>query len=204
MFRRSSFHFFTRFLPGCPGLSWPWLITGLSHQSPFFSIATALLSSFFLDLLVGCSSTWRCAYEHFSQNWQPLLVQENKHSEKCHLSQNELFNPCKAIETFYHWDFFLWDFEFSMIFAHSAAWKNSETHLTVSFFHAYWHRGGNCNCILWSTARWTPIANNLQDSLYTLFCPLILNHGVSLKISASGPKVLISNFLFDTSLHHSF
>ena len=36
-------------------------------------------------------------------------------------------NPCKAIETFYHWDFFLWDFEFSMIFDHSAAWKNSET-----------------------------------------------------------------------------
>ena len=51
-----------RFLPGCPDLSWPWLITGLSYQSPFFSIATALfLPSFFLDLLVGWSSTWRCA-----------------------------------------------------------------------------------------------------------------------------------------------
>ena len=40
-------------------------------------------------------------------------------------------NPCKAIETFYHWDFFLWDFGFSMIFAHSAAWKNSEMDLMV-------------------------------------------------------------------------
>ena len=28
----------------------------------------------FLDLLFGCSSTWRCAYEHFSPNRQPLLV----------------------------------------------------------------------------------------------------------------------------------
>ena len=28
--------------------------------------------------------------------------------------------------------------------------------------------------------------------------------GVLLQISASGPKVLISNFLFDTSFHHSF
>ena len=30
-------------------------------------------------------------------------------------------NPCKAIETFYRLDFCLWDFGFSMIFAHSAA-----------------------------------------------------------------------------------
>ena len=30
-------------------------------------------------------------------------------------------NPCKNIETFYHWGFCLWDFGFSMIFADSAA-----------------------------------------------------------------------------------
>ena len=30
-------------------------------------------------------------------------------------------NPCKAIATFYHWDFYLWDFGSSMVFAHSAA-----------------------------------------------------------------------------------
>ena len=56
----------------------------------FLNIATALLSSFFLDLSVGCSSTWRCAYEHFSPNLQPLLVLKNKHSGGCHFSQNEL------------------------------------------------------------------------------------------------------------------
>ena len=68
-----------RFLSGRPDLSWllSRLTTGcrtFSCQSFFFNIATALLSSFFLDLLLGCSSTWRCAYEHFSPKRQPLLV----------------------------------------------------------------------------------------------------------------------------------
>ena len=65
-------------------------------------------------------------------------------------------NPCNAIKTFYHWDFFLWDFGFSTHLPHSAAWKNSETDSTV-IFHAYSYRGGNCNCLLQNTARWTPI-----------------------------------------------
>ena len=43
-------------------------------------------------------------------------------------------NPYKAIGTFYHSDFYLWDFGSSMVFAHSAAWKNSETDLMVNFF----------------------------------------------------------------------
>ena len=49
-----------------------------------------------------------------------------------------------------------------------------------------------------------PLPTISKNSLYTLFCPWILDHGVLLKISASGSKVLISNFLLDTSLHHSF
>ena len=49
-----------------------------------------------------------------------------------------------------------------------------------------------------------PLPTISKNSLYTLFCPLILDHGVLLKISASGSKILISNFLFDTYLHHSF
>ena len=73
----------------------------------------------------------------------------------------------------------------------------------VNFFHAYWYRGGNCNCFLSHIARWFPSANNLQE-FFVLFCSLILDHGVLLKIPTSGPKVLISNFLLDTSLHHSF
>ena len=43
-----------------------------------------------------------------------------------------------------------------------------------------------------------------KNSLYTLFCSLILDHGVLLIISVSGPKILISNILLDTSLHIVF
>ena len=57
-------------------------------------------------------------------------------------------NPCMAIETFYHWDSFLWDFGFSTLFSHSAAWKNLETDSAVSFLHAYLYRDGNYICLL--------------------------------------------------------
>ena len=56
--------------------------------------------------------------------------------------------PCKANETFSHWDFFLRDFDFSTHFSHSAAWKNWEMDSAVSFSHVHWCRAGNCNCLL--------------------------------------------------------
>ena len=49
-----------------------------------------------------------------------------------------------------------------------------------------------------------PLPTISKNSLYTLFCPLILDHGVHLTISVSHPKILISNILLDTSFHHSF
>ena len=73
----------------------------------------------------------------------------------------------------------------------------------VNSYHAYSYRGGKLQLSLFTHC---PLVSHCQqspeNSLYTLFCPLILDHGV-LKISASGPKVLMSNFLFDTSFHHS-
>ena len=84
-------NFLSLLFPDFPGRSWHSSVTGpLSCQSPFFRIVTALLPSFYLDLFVGCSSTWRCANEHFSPNQQPLLVLKNKHTGGCHYSQNEL------------------------------------------------------------------------------------------------------------------
>ena len=47
-----------------------------------------------------------------------------------------------------------------------------------------------------------PLPTISKNSLYTLFCSLILDHGVSFIISISGPKILISYFLLDTSFHH--
>ena len=49
-----------------------------------------------------------------------------------------------------------------------------------------------------------PLPTISKNSLYTLFCTLILDHGVLLIISISGAKIIISNFLLDTSFHHSF
>ena len=48
-----------------------------------------------------------------------------------------------------------------------------------------------------------PLSTISKNSLYTLFCPLILDHDVLLKISTSAPKI-ISNLLLDTSFHRSF
>ena len=72
-----------------------WRNTALvnwTHQIGFsmFGLSTALLSPFFLDLLLGCSSTCRCAEEHFSPNLHPFWDLQNKHSEGSHFSQNEL------------------------------------------------------------------------------------------------------------------
>ena len=43
-----------------------------------------------------------------------------------------------------------------------------------------------------------------KNSLYTLFCSLILDHGVLVIISIFGPKIIISNVLLDSSFHHGF
>ena len=72
-------------------------------------------------------------------------------------------NPCTAIEESYHLGFCLWDFGFSMHFSHSAAQKISQKDSAVSILHAYPYRVGNCNCLLWNTARWLSIANNLLE-----------------------------------------
>ena len=42
-------------------------------------------------------------------------------------------NPCKTIETFFHWDSCLWDFWFSTHFSHSAAWKEFGDGFGVTF-----------------------------------------------------------------------
>ena len=47
-----------------------------------------------------------------------------------------------------------------------------------------------------------PLPTISKNSLSTRFCPLILDHGVSVIISISGTKIPISYVLLDTSLHH--
>ena len=49
-----------------------------------------------------------------------------------------------------------------------------------------------------------PLPTISKNSLYTLFCPLILDHGDPFIISVSGFKIVISYVMLDTSLHHRF
>ena len=131
----------------------------------------------------GCCTFVIILWRHFSRLFINLMMciralfsQICKHSWSCRTSILEgatvhkmsyckflWGNPCKAIATFYHWVSYLWDFGSSMVFAHSAACKISETDLMVSLSCTYSYRGGNCNCLLSHTAHWFPIANNLQE-----------------------------------------
>ena len=47
-----------------------------------------------------------------------------------------------------------------------------------------------------------PLPTISQTSLFTLFCPMILDHGACFKISISGFKILHSQILLDTSFYH--
>ena len=184
-----------------------WLTTGC-HVPPcrsyFFNMATALSSSFFWtfywvvhqpdDVHTStshriCNNSWTCRTS--------TLEDATFHK----MEWRKLFwsNPCMDIETFYHWDSCLWDFGFSMFFFHSVVWKNSET---VWLSHL-------CALIDFVTEtiivsiRALPVGFPLptisKNSLLTLFCPLILAHGVCLIISVSGFKILNSWILLDPS-----
>ena len=74
----------------------------------------------------------------------------------------------------------------------------------MSLFHAYSYRGRTAIVSFHTLPVGFPLPTISKNSLYTLFCSLILDYGVLLKISIPDPKILIPNFLLDTSFHHSF
>ena len=64
---------------------------------------------------------------------------------------------------------------------------------------------GNCNCLLSHTVRWFPITNNLQEFfVHAVLFPDSWPRRSSQNFPLLAPKILISNFLLDTSFHHSF
>ena len=108
-------------------------------------MATALLSPFFWDVLLGCSSTWDAHTSTFSKICHHSRTCRTSILEDaiCHRMNWCKFlwgNPCRAIDTFFHWDSCLCDFGFSALFTHSASWKNSEKDSAVSIPHAYGYR----------------------------------------------------------------
>ena len=189
-----------------PGRPRHWSVKGpLSRQSPFFSIATALLSSFFLDLFVGCSSTWRCAYEHFFPKPTTTLGLVEQafwrvpfFTKWVIASSFELILARPSI----HSTAGTWGSRcFSLILLH----ERIRTRIRLCHFCTFIDIVTETGIV---SSRTLPVELPLpiisKNSLHTLFCSLILDHGVSLIISTSGVKIIISYVLLDTSFHHCF
>ena len=155
-------------------------------------MATALLSPFFLDLLPSCSSTWRCAYEHFTKPTTTLGLVEQA------FWRVPLFTEWIGASSF---DVILaWPSKHSSLrllpvglrvfdaFFHPVAWR-TRTRIRLCHF---------CTLIdiLTETAIVSsgtlpvelPLPTKSKNFLSTLFCSLILDHGVLLINSVSGLK----------------
>ena len=74
----------------------------------------------------------------------------------------------------------------------------------MSFLHAYYIVAETAIVSSRTLPVGLPLPTISKNSLYTLFCPRILDHGVSFIISITGAKIFISFFLLDTSFHHRF
>ena len=119
------------------------------------SILSGPFTRLFIDLTVRtralcpqiCNHSWSCR----------TSILEGATFHKMSYCKFLWGNPCKAIETFYHWDSCLWDFGFS-------------THI-VSF---------------WTLPVVFPLPTISKNSLSSLFHLLILDHSVNFIISISG------------------
>ena len=98
-----------------------------------------------------------------------------------------------AIETFYHWDFFLWDFGFSTHFLSSLLHERIRRRILLCHFCTLIDIVTETAIVSFRTLPvGFPLPTISKNSLSTLFCPLILDHGVSFIISVSGPKIPVS------------
>ena len=162
----------------------------LSCRSFFFNMATALLSSFVLDLLLGCSSNWRCAYDHFSSNLQPLLVFGASSFEVI------LAGPSRHSTTGTLSSGTSGSRPLSLILQHERIWRR----IRLCHFCTFIDIVAETAIVSFHTLPvGFPLPTISKNSLSTLFRPWILDYGVSFIISVSGAKILISYILLDTS-----
>ena len=105
-------------------------------------------------------------------------------------------DPCRAIETSFHWDF--------------ASGTSGSRCISLELGEGFGWVVFARLLISWrklqsSPLEHCPLAFHCQHSpgvLCSRCCPLILDHGVCLIISVSGLKILHSQILLDTSFHH--
>ena len=110
-----------------------------------------------------------------------------------------------AIETFCHWDFFLWDFGFSTLFSLILLHERIRRRIRLCNFSTLIIIVAE-NAIV--SSRTLPVGLLLptisKNSLSTLLYLLIFDHGVSFIIVISDAKNFISYVLLDTSFYHCF
>ena len=111
--------------------------------------------------------------------------------------------PCMAIETFYHWDLFSSGSSgfrrISLIPLHERIRRRIRLSHFCTLINIVTE---NAIVNLRTLPVSFPLPTISKNSLYTLFCSLILDHGVSIIISISGAKIPIPYILLDTSFHH--
>ena len=81
-------------------------------------------------------------------------------------------NPCRTIETFYHWVSCLWDFRFSTHFSSLCRMEELEEGFGCVVFARSLVSWRNCIVSFRTLAVGFPLPTFSQTSLYTLFCPL--------------------------------
>ena len=102
-----------------------------------------------------------------------------------------------AIETFYHWDSFLWNLgsrRFSFILLH----ERIRRRFRLCHFCTLLHIVSETAIVSFRTL---PVGFPLP-TISKNSHPRILDHGACFKISISGLKILHSQILLDTSFHH--
>ena len=112
-------------------------------------------------------------------------------------------NPCRAIETFYHWDAFPLGLRVLDAFLSFRCMKEFGDEFGCDIFARLlksWRK------LQLSPLEHCPLASHCQQSPRILcprcFVPWILDHGVSFIISVPGAKIPISCFLLDISFYH--
>ena len=140
----------------------------LSCRSHFINMAAELLSLFFLDhylVVIRRDDVHTSTFPHICyHSWScGTSILKDAIFHKMSYCKFLWGNPCKAIATFSHWGFYLWDFGFSMVFRSLCCMKK------------FWDGFG---CVIF--ARFLTSWRKLQLSLFT-HCPLISHCQQSLR-----------------------
>ena len=169
-----------------------------------FTIATALLSPFFLNLVLGCSSTWRCAQEHFSPHLHSFGLVEQAFWRMPFFTEWVIASSSKVIlarpskrSTAGTFSSGTWGSRwFSLILLH----ERSRRRIRLCRFSTLLHIVPETDIVSFRTLPVSfPLPTISKNSLFTLFCPLILDRGVPFMISVSGLKILHLQILLGTS-----